>query len=77
MMQFVKLVEYECVAPEHQTGAAHPDKLTIHERQWAFCPYDTHADGHVWKRVGDDELEELQRRVGVAIARSSERVAAS
>ena len=76
-MSFVNLVGFECVAPEHQPGTGRPDKLTIHERQWAFCPYDTHADGHVWKQVGDDDVEDLQRRMGIAIARTNERAAAS
>ena len=43
-------VAYECIAPSHRSGeGGGPDKLTVHERQWAFCPHDAKADGHEWK----------------------------
>jgi hypothetical protein len=71
----VKLVEYECVAPDHQERLERPDKLTVHDGRWAFCPCDTHENGHVWKLVDGDGLSDLQRRVGIALARTSERIA--
>jgi hypothetical protein len=39
-------VVYECTAPSHQVGEGGPDKLTVHEGQWAFCSYDAKAEGH-------------------------------
>ena len=72
-----KLVEYECVATDHQQPTARGDKLTVHDGRWAFCAYDTHADGHVWQLIDEDGVDDLQRRVATALARTSERVKVS
>ncbi len=49
-------IAYECVAPSHQAGRSCEDRLTIHERQWAFCPYCAQAEGHEWKATGGRPL---------------------
>jgi hypothetical protein len=41
-------VAYECTTPSHQVGDGGPDKLTVHDGKWAFCPFDAKAEGHVW-----------------------------
>ncbi len=44
-----RLIGFVCTASEHtSTSVRDADKLTIHRRSWAFCPYDTQAEGHVW-----------------------------
>jgi hypothetical protein len=44
-------VAYECHAPSHRSGeGGGPDKLTVHDGEWAFCAFDARADGHVWER---------------------------
>ena len=60
-----KLIAYECEAPAHQPSLMHPDKLTIHGHEWAFCPFDARADGHRWKQTGGIDLESLTRRFGL------------
>jgi hypothetical protein len=65
------LVSFECVAPTHQPGTSHPDKLTIHEGHWAFCPFDARADGHSWKATGGADMNSLLHRVGLAAATSA------
>lgn len=45
-------VAYECRAPSHQVGDGGPDKLTVHDGQWAFCPFDVKAGGHEWTATG-------------------------
>ena len=70
-----KLIAYECVAVDHQPSLLHPDKLTIYERAWAFCPFDARAAGHQWRRTGDVDLDSLARRTGlstVALPEASE-----
>lgn len=61
-----KLIVYECEAPEHQPTVSRPDKLTVHEGEWAFCPFDARADGHRWKQTGGVDLESLNRRFGLS-----------
>jgi hypothetical protein len=53
-------VAYECAAPSHQVGEGGPDKLTVHDGQWAFCPYGVKADGHEWRRTGGLPLSMLK-----------------
>jgi hypothetical protein len=61
-----KIIAYECVAPSHEPNAAYPDKLTINEGGWAFCPFDARADGHDWHATGGEDLATLLRRRGHA-----------
>jgi hypothetical protein len=42
-------VGFSCVAPAHQVGDGGPDKLTVHEGQWAYCSFDARADAHEWR----------------------------
>lgn len=45
-------VAFHCEAPAHHgRDGGGPDKLTIHEGQWAYCSYDSRADGHEWRRT--------------------------
>ncbi len=61
-----KLIRYECVAREHQPTLTHLDKLTVHQGDWAFCPFDAHAEGHRWRDTGGSDLETVQRRFGLS-----------
>lgn len=70
-MARASLIAYECVAADHQPGVLHPDKLTIHEGRWAFCPFDARADGHSWKATGGADMNSLLHRVGLAAAASA------
>lgn len=63
----VNVVDFECVAPDHAATSQRPDKLTIHERRWAFCAFDALADGHAWKATGGIALPDLMRRAGLAV----------
>jgi hypothetical protein len=67
-------VAFQCAAPTHQAGEAGPDKLTVHEGQWAFCPFDAKAEGHVWKPTGGLTLSML-RHAAVVRQREQGRVA--
>lgn len=53
-------VAYQCTAPSHQLGDGGPDKLTVHDGEWAFCPHDAKADGHEWRRTGGLPLSLLR-----------------
>ena len=63
-----KLIVYECESPDHQPSVVHPDKLTVHEGEWAFCPFDARAEGHRWKTTGGVDLESVNRRFGLTAA---------
>ena len=54
-------VVYECMAPSHRIGEGGPDKLTVHQRQWAFCPFDVKAEGHEWMATGGLSLSMLRQ----------------
>jgi len=54
-------VAYVCGAPSHQAGdGGGPDKLTVHEGKWAFCPHDAKAGGHEWKPTGGIAVSKLR-----------------
>jgi hypothetical protein len=42
-------------------GEGGPDKLTVHEGKWAFCPYDAKATGHQWMATGGLPLSMLRQ----------------
>jgi len=65
-----KLIEFECIASTHQASREHPDKLTIHQGRWAFCPFGALADGHDWRGTGGEDLAALMRKVGLALTAS-------
>lgn len=58
-------VAYLCTAPSHQVGDGGPDKLTVHDGQWAFCPFDARREGHVWTPTGGLPLFALKRTAAV------------
>ena len=62
-----KLIAFECAASSHRPTLMHPDKLTIHEGAWAFCPFDARAEGHLWRSTGGADLETLLRHVGLSV----------
>jgi hypothetical protein len=62
-------IAFTCVAPAHKAGEGGPDKLTVHEGQWAFCFFDARADGHQWGPTGGLTLTMLRAS---AIARGKE-----
>jgi hypothetical protein len=64
-----KLIAYECVTPGHAPSLQFPDKLTVHEGAWAFCPFDAHADGHTWRETGGENIDEISRRFGLSALR--------
>ena len=60
-----KLVAYCCVAREHWRKAAKKDgattnTITVHERDWAFCPFDAVGLGHEWQATGGIGINELR-----------------
>ena len=43
------LIRYRCANPEHQRKTnSVSDTMTIHDRSWAYCPYDVRVSDHVW-----------------------------
>lgn len=58
-------VAYACVATAHRAGGGGPDKLTVHEGEWAFCPFDAKADGHQWSRTRGTSLSALRHAAGL------------
>jgi hypothetical protein len=58
------LIYFFCVAPRTAHDAVtdgHPC-LRLLDDQWAFCPHDAHARGHVWERTGGITPAELLER---------------
>ena len=52
-------VRFVCVAPDHTPRLMRPDfGLTVHLREWAFCPAGEHY-GHDWRPVEDGGFDEL------------------
>jgi hypothetical protein len=68
------LIAFECIAAEHRSSAPRTDKLTIHQRAWAFCGFDARAEGHEWRDTGGVDLETLLRRSRLTSARGAVRV---
>lgn len=63
-----RVISFECVAEGHTANARHPDKLTIHEERWAFCPFNARATGHQWRETGGQDLDLLMGRLAVALS---------
>jgi hypothetical protein len=55
------LVGYRCVAEHRPTSGDDKDQLTVHDGQWAYCPFDSKADGHEWTPAGTVSLAALKR----------------
>src|SRR2546423_11365063 len=68
-------IGFICVTAAHldKNGAA-VDHLTVHEKEWAYCPSNARADGHDWKATGGGTLGELE--IGVRGMRERGAVAA-
>lgn len=55
MNPFAQLIRYRCTKPEHQHATRGlSDTMTIHERSWAFCPYDVRETDHLWALANPD-----------------------
>ncbi|HEV8534943.1 MAG TPA: hypothetical protein VGR87_04380 [Candidatus Limnocylindria bacterium] len=67
------LVRYICRAPSHALTpktpreAATTSPVTIHEKDWAFCPAGASTD-HEWHPIEPTGLSGLKRRHTVPIA---------
>ena len=49
MKPFAQLIRYQCENPRHQRRTKTlSDTMTIHERSWAYCPYDVRVTDHLW-----------------------------
>jgi hypothetical protein len=75
-------IGFLCRASAHlDKNGALVDQLTVHEREWAYCPKDARGDGHEWKATGGVSLGELEivvrgmreRAAGSGNGRPSER----
>jgi hypothetical protein len=54
-------VGFVCMAPAHlDKNGALVDHLTIHEKDWAYCPSNVRTDGHDWKATGGVSVGELE-----------------
>lgn len=53
-------IVYQCVATEHREGTGAPDRLTVHQGEWAYCPFDARATGHDWQRNPGRTLSMLE-----------------
>ena len=55
VMRHKPLIRYRCDNPEHQRATTNlSDTMTIHERSWAYCPYDVRVAGHLWALSNPD-----------------------
>ena len=54
-------IGFICRAPAHlDKNGAIVDHITVHEREWAYCPANARTDGHEWKATGGVTLGELE-----------------
>jgi hypothetical protein len=54
-------IGFICIAPAHlDRNGALVDHLTIHEKDWAYCPLNVRTDGHDWKATGGASLGDLE-----------------
>jgi hypothetical protein len=54
-------IGYVCWARAHlDRNGALVDHLTIHDKEWAYCPMDVRKGGHDWKATGGVSLSELE-----------------
>ena len=66
-------IGFECIAPEHRLKDDDdmPDKLTIVDGEWAYCPRSARAEGHEWKTTGGEDYASLTRRISHSIAHAN------
>ena len=57
------LIHWRCDAAGHQQApnGRTADTLTVHDGQWAYCPRDVAASGHVWTATNGVLIEMLRR----------------
>jgi hypothetical protein len=68
-------IGYACVSLDHQPGRATPalpDKLTIVDGEWAFCPSGSETAHHEWKATGGQDLADLMRQASHSIVKPAE-----
>ena len=65
-------IAYECKAPSHLVGEGGPDRLTVHQGKWAFCPHDAKAAGHEWMATGGLPLSMLRHGAAARAHESTE-----
>lgn len=54
-------VGFICMAPAHlDKNGPLVDHLTIHETDWAYCPFNVRTDGHEWKPTGGVTMGDLE-----------------
>jgi hypothetical protein len=54
-------VAFLCRTPQHlDKNGVLVDHLTVHEKQWAYCPSNVRIDGHDWKETGGVTMGELE-----------------
>jgi hypothetical protein len=54
-------IGFVCMSSAHlSANGALADHLTIHEKEWAYCPSDIRSNGHDWQATGGVTLGELQ-----------------
>ena len=54
-------IGFICRAPAHlDKNGALVDHLTVHEKEWAYCPANARTDGHDWKASGGVTMGELE-----------------
>lgn len=70
-------VAFECVANAHQDGEGGPDKLTVHEGQWAYCRFDAKSDGHQWKKTERLSLSMLRHGAAIKAREMKDRAGSS
>jgi hypothetical protein len=54
-------IGFVCVTSAHlNRNGALVDHLTVHEKEWAYCPSDVRESEHEWKPTGGATLGELE-----------------
>jgi hypothetical protein len=54
-------VGFVCMAEAHlHKNGALVDHLTIHEKDWAYCPSNVRTSGHEWKATGGVSVGDLE-----------------
>lgn len=55
-------VGFICMTGAHlaKKDGALVDHLTVHEKEWAYCPLNVRIDGHEWRSTGGVTMSELE-----------------
>jgi len=63
MSTALRLIKYRCMRAAHQRAPEGriSDSLTVHQGEWAYCPFDSHAKDHDWRATSGIPIEELRR----------------